>query len=56
MVDFQFFLAPFGILPGGHALREKTLEVTPYAAGVREYVPGDPLKRIHWPSSEKNRC
>lgn len=55
MVDFQFLLAPFGILPGGHALREKTLEVTPYAAGVREYVPGDPLKRIHWPSSEKKQ-
>ena len=51
MYDIQFFLAPYGILPGGKALREKTLDVTPYAAGVREYVPGDPLKRIHWPSS-----
>lgn len=55
MFDFQFILAPFGILPGGHALREKTLDVTPYAAGIREYVPGDPLKRIHWPSSEKKQ-
>jgi uncharacterized protein (DUF58 family) len=53
--DIQFFLAPFGILPGGRALREKTLEVTPYAAGVREYVPGDPLRRIHWPSSERKQ-
>ena len=50
-VTIQSFPAPFGILPGGRALRQKTLEVTPYAAGVREYVPGDPLKRIHWPSS-----
>jgi len=55
MVDIQFFLAPFGILPGGHTKQEKTLEVTPYAAGVREYVAGDPLKRIHWPSSARKQ-
>ena len=55
MFDIQFFLAPFGILPGGHTFREKTLEVTPYSAGVREYVPGDPLKRIHWPSSARKQ-
>jgi uncharacterized protein (DUF58 family) len=55
MVDIRFFLAPLGILPGGHALRAKTLEVTPYAAGVREFVPGDPLKRIHWPSSARKQ-
>jgi uncharacterized protein (DUF58 family) len=29
--------------------------VTPYAAGVREYVPGDTLKRIHWPSSARKQ-
>jgi uncharacterized protein (DUF58 family) len=55
LFDLQFFLAPYGILPGGKALREKTLEVTPYAAGVREYVPGDPLRRIHWPLSERKQ-
>lgn len=54
-VNIQQFPAPFGILPGGRALRQKTLEVTPYAAGVREYVPGDPLKRIHWPSSARKQ-
>jgi len=54
-VNIQAFPAPFGILPGGRALRQKTLEVTPYAAGVREYVPGDPLKRIHWPSSARKQ-
>ena len=53
--NIQFFLAPFGILPGGHTMQEKTLEVTPYAAGVREYVAGDPLKRIHWPSSARKQ-
>jgi uncharacterized protein (DUF58 family) len=54
-VDIHAFPAPFGVLPGGRALRQKTLEVTPYAAGVREYVPGDPLKRIHWPSSARKQ-
>lgn len=53
--EVQFFSVPFGILPGGHTKQEKTLEVTPYAAGVREYVPGDPLKRIHWPSSARKQ-
>lgn len=54
-VDIQSFPAPFGTLPGGRAVRQKTLEVTPYAAGVREFVPGDPLKRIHWPSSARKQ-
>jgi uncharacterized protein (DUF58 family) len=54
-VNIDSFPAPFGILPGGRALRQKTLEVTPYAAGVREYVQGDPLKRIHWPSSARKQ-
>lgn len=53
--DIQGFPAPFGSLPGGRALRQKSLEVTPYAAGVREFVPGDPLKRIHWPSSARKQ-
>ena len=54
-VDIDAFPAPFGILPGGRALRQKTLEVTPYAAGVREFIPGDPLKRIHWPTSARKQ-
>ncbi len=45
------FLSPPGLLPGGQVIRRKSQDVTPHAAGVREYVPGDPLKRIHWPTS-----
>lgn len=45
------FLSPPGLLPGGQVIRRKSPDVTPHAAGVREYVPGDPLKRIHWPTS-----
>jgi uncharacterized protein (DUF58 family) len=45
------FLSPPGLLPGGRAIRRKSIDITPHAAGVREYVPGDPMKRIHWPTS-----
>ena len=53
MVELDHFPAPAGKLPGGKALRRKSLEVTPYAAGVREYAPGDPLNRIHWKSTAR---
>lgn len=45
------FLSPLGLLPGGKAIRRKSIDITPHAAGVREYIPGDPMKRIHWPTS-----
>lgn len=45
------FLSPPGLLPGGKAIRRKSSDVTPHASGVREYVAGDPMKRIHWPTS-----
>lgn len=45
------FLSPPGLLPGGKAIRRKSIDITPHAAGVREYVPGDPMKRIHWPTA-----
>jgi uncharacterized protein (DUF58 family) len=45
------FPPPPGLLPGGKAVRQRTSDVTPHAAGVREYIPGDPMKRIHWPST-----
>jgi uncharacterized protein (DUF58 family) len=45
------FPPPPGILPGGKAIRQRSFDVTPHAAEVREYIPGDPMKRIHWPST-----
>jgi len=45
------FPSPPGLLPGGEALRKQTHQITPNAAGVREYFPGDPLNRIHWLST-----
>ena len=47
------FPPPPGLLPGGKTIHQRTLDVTPHAAGVREYVPGDPMKRIHWPSTAR---
>ena len=45
------FGTPPGLLPGGRAIRSKSPDITPHASGVREYVTGDPMKRIHWPTS-----
>jgi uncharacterized protein (DUF58 family) len=49
--NVNHFLSPPGLLPGGKAIRRKSIDITPHAAGVREYVSGDPMKRIHWPTS-----
>jgi len=51
LVPVTEFLSPPGLLPGGKAIRRKSQDATPHAAGVREYVPGDSIKRIHWPTS-----
>ncbi len=51
MMDVQSFPNPPGILTGGVSLRRRTHYITPNAAGVREYQPGDSLKRIHWPTT-----
>lgn len=52
-VEIDHFPSPAGLLTGGRALPSRTLEVTPYAAGVREYLPGDPLSRIHWKTTAR---
>jgi len=53
MVDVHNFPNPPGLLPGGEALRRRTHQITPNAAGVREYEHGDPLNRIHWLSTAR---
>jgi len=53
MVEVRSFPNPPGLLPGGEALRRRTHQVTPNAAGVREYGPGDSLNRIHWLSTAR---
>ncbi|GAB4484243.1 MAG: DUF58 domain-containing protein [Anaerolineales bacterium] len=53
IIPLSDFPSPPGMLSGGKAIRRKAHEVTPHAAGVREYITGDPLKRIHWPSTAR---
>ncbi len=53
LVNVSQFPSPAGLLPGGEALRRRTHQVTPNAAGVREYEPGDSLNRIHWASTAR---
>jgi len=53
IVDLDRFPSPVGQFPGGKAILQKATEVTPQAAGVREYFPGDALRSIHWPSSAR---
>ncbi len=51
--EISSFISPPGLLPGGQVIRRKAMDVTPHASGVREYVPGDPMKRIHWPTTAR---
>ncbi len=55
VIEIESLEEPFGFLPGGKARRRKTPETTPYAAGIREYSPGDPLNKIHWPSTARTQ-
>ena len=51
--SFHEFPLPAGHLPGGDALRRRTHYVTTNAAGVRDYMNGDGINRIHWPITMK---
>ena len=51
LFEIKSFLFPPGLLPGGQVIRRKSSDITPHAAGVREYIHGDAMKRIHWPTS-----
>ena len=44
---------PAGTLVGAVRSSLRTQQVTTDAGGLREFRPGDPLKRIHWPSSAR---
>jgi uncharacterized protein (DUF58 family) len=55
IVALNEFPLPSGRLPGGEALRQRTHQITPNAAGVRDYAPGDSFSRIHWKSTARRR-
>jgi uncharacterized protein (DUF58 family) len=53
IMEVHTFPSPPGLLPGGEALRRRTHHVTPNAATIRDYEPGDPMNRIHWASTAR---
>lgn len=56
IIDIAKFYEPVGYLQGGKSIKQKSLEATSFASGIREYQPGDPLNRIHWKySAKKNK-
>jgi uncharacterized protein (DUF58 family) len=53
IANISKFTEPPGYIQGGKSIRQKSLDATSFASGVREYYPGDPLNRIHWKTSAK---
>lgn len=53
--ELPYFWAPPAHLPGEGRQRKRTHYVTPNAAGVRDYQPGDSYNRIHWRSTARWR-
>ena len=54
-VELSAFEPSISDLSGGEARHHRTYQVTTNVAGVREYVPGDSLNRIHWPTTARVR-
>lgn len=52
-VELTRFPAPVGMFPGGKAIQRRAAEITPQVTSVRDYAPGDALRRIHWPTSAR---
>ncbi|MDI3339888.1 MAG: DUF58 domain-containing protein [Sphaerobacter sp.] len=52
-VDLSGFRLPVGDLPGGTSIQRRTQVVTPNAAGVRQYLPGDAFNRIAWSATAR---
>ncbi|GAB4433994.1 MAG: DUF58 domain-containing protein [Anaerolineae bacterium] len=53
VVPIRDFAPLAGRLLGSEAKRQPAQFITPNAAGVREYAPGDSLNRIHWLSTAR---
>jgi uncharacterized protein (DUF58 family) len=55
MLELTSFEPSISDLSGGEARHRRTYQMTTNVAGVRDYVPGDSLNRIHWPSTARTR-
>ncbi len=54
-VEITSFEPSVSDLSGGEALHRRTNQTTSNVSTVREYVQGDSLNRIHWPSTARAR-
>ena len=52
-VDLPGFSPPTGYLPGGESVHRRTPYITSSVSGIRDYVPGDSINRIHWASTAR---
>lgn len=52
-VNVGAFALPAGELAGGSNTQGRTHQITPNAAGVRQYLPGDSFNRISWPTTAR---
>ncbi|GIW08111.1 MAG: hypothetical protein KatS3mg060_2916 [Dehalococcoidia bacterium] len=52
-VPLPNFTLPGGELSGESRIKTRTHAITPNAAGIREYAPGDSFNRIHWASTAR---
>ncbi|HLH22390.1 MAG TPA: DUF58 domain-containing protein [Chloroflexota bacterium] len=52
-VPLRGFRAPDGALPGGGTHRVRVPHTTAMATSIRDYQPGDPFNRIHWPNTAR---
>jgi uncharacterized protein (DUF58 family) len=53
IVPIAQFRLPIGMISGGEPQRFITQNITTNAAGVRDYVHGDALNRVHWKSTAR---
>jgi uncharacterized protein (DUF58 family) len=52
-VDLPRLRSPDGDLAGGGQRRERVAHTTAMATSIRDYQPGDPFSRIHWPNTAR---
>lgn len=52
-VPITQFKLPIGLISGGEPQRHITQNITTNAAGVRDYVFGDSINRVHWKSTAR---
>jgi uncharacterized protein (DUF58 family) len=52
-VEIGAFRAPDGELSGGGQRRQRVPHTTAMATSIRDYQPGDPFNRIHWPNTAR---